>query len=92
MPRLRPHVVALAKRLARRKPKGGKLSLRAISAALAAEGHLNERGKPFAAQAIASMLTKPMSLRAIQFRVHKPSGEGLTSAARSRSTITSHTV
>jgi len=35
----RPEVVALAKRLARKKPKGGKLSLRAISAELAREGH-----------------------------------------------------
>jgi hypothetical protein len=52
----RPDKVALAKRLARRKPKGGKLSLRAISAALAAQGHLNEGGKPFAAKSVASML------------------------------------
>ena len=52
----RPEVVALAKRLARKKPKGGRLSLRAISAALAAEGHLNERGKPFAAKSVAAML------------------------------------
>ena len=48
--------MALAKRLARKKPKGGRLSLRAISAALAAEGHLNERGRPFAAKSIAAML------------------------------------
>jgi hypothetical protein len=41
---------------ARRKPKGGKLSLRAISAELAAQGHLNERDKPFAATAISRML------------------------------------
>ena len=52
----RPDVVALAKRLARKKPKGGKLSLRAIAAELAARGHLNERGKPFAAKSVASML------------------------------------
>ena len=49
-------MVALAKRLARRKPKGGKLSLRAISAELAVQGHVNERGKPFAAKSVASML------------------------------------
>jgi hypothetical protein len=48
--------VALAKRLARKKPKGGRLSLRAISAALAAEGHFNERGKAFAAKSIAAIL------------------------------------
>ena len=53
---LRPEVVALAKQLARKKPKGGKLSLRAIAAELAARGHLNERGKPFAAKSVASML------------------------------------
>jgi hypothetical protein len=49
-------VVALARTLARRKPKGGKLSLKAISAALAAQGHLNKRGNAFAAKSIASML------------------------------------
>jgi len=53
---LRPEVVALAKRLARKKPKGGKLSLRAISAELAAQGHVNEGGKPFAAKSVAAML------------------------------------
>jgi hypothetical protein len=36
----------VAKALARKKPKGGRLSLRAISAALAEQGHLNEREKP----------------------------------------------
>jgi hypothetical protein len=40
-------VVSLAKALPRKKPKGGKLSLRAMSAALAEMGHVNERGKPF---------------------------------------------
>jgi len=52
----RPEVVALAHRLARKKPKGGKLSLRAISAALAVEGHVNARGRPFAPNSVASML------------------------------------
>ena len=55
----RPEAVALAKALARRKPKGGQLSLRAISAKLAAAGHLNERGKPFNHKSIASMLGRP---------------------------------
>jgi DNA invertase Pin-like site-specific DNA recombinase len=54
---LRPDVVRLAKALARKKPKGGKLSLRAISAALAKQGHLNERGKPFNPKSVAAMLT-----------------------------------
>ena len=32
------------------------MSLRAISAELAAEGYLNERGKPFNPRSVASML------------------------------------
>jgi hypothetical protein len=48
--------VALAKRLARKKPKGGALSLGAISASLAEQGHLNERGKPFNPESVAVML------------------------------------
>jgi DNA invertase Pin-like site-specific DNA recombinase len=52
----RPDVVKLAKALARKKPKGGKLSLRAISAELAAQGLLNERGRPFNPKSIAAML------------------------------------
>jgi DNA invertase Pin-like site-specific DNA recombinase len=53
----RPEVVKLVKALARRKPKGGKLSLRAISAELAARGVLNERGRPFNPKSVANMLT-----------------------------------
>ena len=52
----RPDVVKLAKALARKKPKGGKLSLRAIAAELAARGFLNERGRPFNPKSIAAML------------------------------------
>jgi DNA invertase Pin-like site-specific DNA recombinase len=52
----RPEVVALAKSLRRKKPKGGQMSLRTISAELAAQGHLNEHGKPFNPNSIASML------------------------------------
>jgi hypothetical protein len=48
--------VTLAKRLAHKKPKGGALSLRAISAELAEQGHLNERGKPFNPQSVATLL------------------------------------
>ena len=51
-----PEAVALAKRLARKRPKGGKMSLRAVSAALAAQGYLNERGKPFNPKSVAVML------------------------------------
>jgi DNA invertase Pin-like site-specific DNA recombinase len=52
----RPEVVALAKALARKKPKGGQLSLRAISAELEARGYLNERGKSFHHKSVAAML------------------------------------
>jgi hypothetical protein len=41
-PEARPDVVRLARALARRTPKGGRLSLRAISAELAARGVLNQ--------------------------------------------------
>jgi DNA invertase Pin-like site-specific DNA recombinase len=51
-----PELVALAKVLARRRPKGGQRSLRAISAELAAKGFLNERGKPFNPKSVASLL------------------------------------
>ena len=60
----RPEVVALAKRLARKKPKGGRMSLRDISKALAAQGHLNERGKPFAAKSVAAMLEPTRAAKA----------------------------
>jgi DNA invertase Pin-like site-specific DNA recombinase len=53
---VRPDVVRLAKALARKKPKGGRLSLRAISAELAARGVLNERGRPFNPKSVAAML------------------------------------
>jgi DNA invertase Pin-like site-specific DNA recombinase len=51
---LRPEVVALARSLARHRKRP--LSLRAISAELAAAGYLNQHGKPYAAESIASML------------------------------------
>jgi hypothetical protein len=53
----RPEVVALARKLRRRKPKAGQLSLREVSVVLAAQGYLNERGKPYAAKSVASMLS-----------------------------------
>ena len=49
-----PEVVALARKLAARRKRP--LSLRAISAALAAAGHLNQHGRPYAAESVASML------------------------------------
>ncbi len=51
-----PEMVALARKLRRRRPKGGQLSLRDVSKELTAAGYLNERGKPFAAKSVASML------------------------------------
>ncbi len=53
---LQPDAVAFARRLRRRRPKGGQRSLREISAELAAAGHVNERGKPYNPKSIASML------------------------------------
>lgn len=52
----RPDVVALAKKLRRKRPKGGQRSLREISAALEAAGYLNERGKPYAANSVRGMV------------------------------------
>jgi hypothetical protein len=59
----RREVVKRAQDLAQPKGQRG-LSLRAISKALAAEGHLNERGKPFAAKSVASMLESQRKARA----------------------------
>jgi hypothetical protein len=42
--------------LARKRPKGGKMSLRAVAAEMAARDVLNERGKPFNAKSVAVML------------------------------------
>jgi DNA invertase Pin-like site-specific DNA recombinase len=60
----RPDVVKLAKALARKKPKGGRLSLRAIAAKMAARGILNERGKPFNPKSVAVMLVDGKGRRA----------------------------
>jgi len=48
--------VAPAKALARKKPKGGKLSLRAVAAEIAARGHLNEGGNPFNPKSVSVLL------------------------------------
>jgi DNA invertase Pin-like site-specific DNA recombinase len=52
----KPQTVELARKLARARPKGGKRSLREISAALAATGHMTKTGNPYAATAIKLML------------------------------------
>jgi DNA invertase Pin-like site-specific DNA recombinase len=54
----RPEMVQFAKRLRRKRPKGGQRSFREISAALAAAGYVNERGAPFAPMSVRNMLTQ----------------------------------
>ena len=53
---VRPELVVLVRQLRRRRPKGGQRSLRDISAELAQRGIVNERGQPFSAASINSML------------------------------------
>ena len=53
---LRPELVALVRQLRRKRPKGGQRSLRDIAAELAQRGIMNERGVPFSAASINSML------------------------------------
>ena len=67
-----PDLVATAKQLRRRSPKGGQLSLRAISAELASRGFLNERGQPFSAGSISSMLQNSASRRRLGRRANQP--------------------
>jgi hypothetical protein len=49
-------MIAPAKKLRRKSPKGGRRSLRVISAELAEAGFVSCTGKPFAATAVARML------------------------------------
>jgi DNA invertase Pin-like site-specific DNA recombinase len=53
---LRPELVTLVRQLRRKRPKGGQRSLREIAAELAQRGIMNERGVPFSAASINSML------------------------------------
>ena len=53
---INPELVAEAKRLRCRSPKGHQRSLRAVAAELAALGYVNQRGAVFSAAAIKSML------------------------------------
>ena len=55
-----PDVVAMAKALRRKRPRGKPMSLREIAAALAEQGCVNRRGKPFAAKSVLSMLSGPL--------------------------------
>jgi hypothetical protein len=49
-------MIVLARKLRRKSPERGRLSLRAISAELAKSGFISQAGKPYAATAIARML------------------------------------
>jgi DNA invertase Pin-like site-specific DNA recombinase len=53
---LRPEVVALARKLRRRNPKGNQRSLRQIATELAAQGYVNDRGRPFNPASVAAMV------------------------------------
>ena len=52
---LQPDIVEAVKRM-RRKTKAGRMSLRAIAAELAAQGHVNERGAAYNPKSVAAML------------------------------------
>jgi DNA invertase Pin-like site-specific DNA recombinase len=54
----RPEVVKLAHKLARRRRKGQRLSLRQICAALADAGHASANGSPFTATSVQRMLAQ----------------------------------
>src|SRR5262245_14658510 len=54
-----PQLVAEAKRLHRRAPKGGRKSLREIARELALMGYVNKRGAPYSASCVKSMVEGP---------------------------------
>jgi DNA invertase Pin-like site-specific DNA recombinase len=54
----RPEVVAMARQLRRKRPKGGQRSLREIAAELERTGHLNERGVRYSAASVQHMLAQ----------------------------------
>ncbi len=53
---MKPEVLALARKFARSRPKGGKRSLREIAAHLAEAGFLTGKGTPYTAMAVSRML------------------------------------
>ena len=55
-PRRAEAVVVEAVKRMRRKTKAGRMSLRAIAAELAAQGHVNERGAAYNPKSVAAML------------------------------------
>src|SRR5215218_1462190 len=54
---LRPEVVAEAKRLRRKRPKGGQRSYRQIATELLQAGYANSNGRPFSPSSIKAMLS-----------------------------------
>lgn len=76
---LHPDLVTEVRKLRRRRPKAGQMSLRAISAALAAKGVVNERGKAYNPKSISAMLAGE------PFRSAPPSG---IAAGQSSSDVT----
>ena len=52
----RPEVVAEAKRLRRKRPKGGQRSYRQIATELLHAGYANSNGRPFSPSSIKAML------------------------------------
>ena len=50
-------VVALVRKLRRKRPKGGRLTYREIAAELRSQGHVNKKGNEFSASAIKNMLS-----------------------------------
>ena len=55
---MNPEMVALDRRLRRKRRNGWQPSLRAVSEELAWQGRLNENGKPYEAKSVASMLAR----------------------------------
>jgi hypothetical protein len=56
----------MASKLARSRPKGGKRSLREISAELAAAGHMTKSGNAYAPTAIKLMLSRVSVFRTLE--------------------------
>lgn len=53
-----PEATELARKLRRKLPKGGQMSLRDIAAELAKQGHLNANGRPYNPKTVAAMISR----------------------------------
>ena len=73
-----PGLVAQAKRLHRRSPKGHRRSRREVARELAAMGYVNKKGQPYSASCVRSMLGRVPSVDAL------PLFNGLTSCSPRR--------